>query len=241
MTKLTGGLHHTGPNACFACAMSGAHNHEANTVRYVAVWTGRRIFQIQARAGATLETPPGVSADICRYIQLPYVCRWLGFDAGMKQRVPCYAAAGHCAPMAGQTLHPQELAAVDTSGDHPRVPLGYLQKDDGRYLARTAFTDPIDVAPSTWLTDNVLKLSDLEIKMRGRKAKLYQDQVLHPSLEAVEKKDQTQREEWANQMQKELGARGEPMFQSLSYVKYVSCCSDCLPEYVPVSCKDGQY
>lgn len=37
MTKLTGGLHHTGPNACFACAMSGAHNHEANTVRYVAV------------------------------------------------------------------------------------------------------------------------------------------------------------------------------------------------------------
>ena len=128
----------------------------------------------------------------------------MGFDAGLFQRVPCYAAAGHCAPMAGQTLHPHEMAAVDNSGDHPRVPLGYLQKDDGRFLARTAYTDPMDVATTTWMTDNVLKLSGLEIKMRGRKAKLYKDQVLHPTLAAVAKKDQTQREEWANQMQKEL-------------------------------------
>lgn len=138
--------------------------------------------------------------------------------------------------MAGQTLHPHEMAAVDNSGDHPRVPLGYLQKDDGRFLARTAYTDPMDVATTTWMTDNVLKLSGLEIKMRGRKAKLYKDQVLHPTLAAVAKKDQTQREEWANQMQKELGARGEPMFQSLSYVKCVSCCHDCLPASVPVCC-----
>lgn len=99
------------------------------------------------------------------------------------------------------------------------MPLGYLQKDDGRFLARTAFTDPIAVGSDTWLSDNVLKYSATEILLRGKKAKLLQDQVLHPTLKAVEDMDQNQRAEWVNQQQKDLGARGEPMFQTLSYVK----------------------
>lgn len=143
----------------------------------------------------------------------------MGFDADVTQRVPCYAAAGSCAAFAGQTMHPLEQIGVDRSGEKPRMPLGYLQKDDGRFLARTAFTDPIAVGSDTWLSDNVLKYSATEILLRGKKAKLLQDQVLHPTLKAVEDMDQNQRAEWVNQEQKDLGARGEPMFQTLSYVK----------------------
>lgn len=101
------------------------------------------------------------------------------YDKPVKQAIPCFHAnnGGHAS--AGETLHPTEKAAVDHTGQHPRMAPGYLTADDGSLGVRAAMTDANQtISPTTWTTDNVLKWSAAEKLMRGRKAKLLAEQVL---------------------------------------------------------------
>lgn len=125
-------------------------------------------------------------------------------------------------PHAGQVLHPVEIAGLDYSGDHPRMPQGYAEEDTGEFDMRSGFTAPISLPAETWLTDNVLKLSALEILLRGRKAELLKDLLLHPTTDTLRRMTPKDRETYVDRKQKDLGARGAPMFQNLSYVKYGS-------------------
>lgn len=76
-----------------------------------------------------------------------------------------------------------EKAAIDHSGEHPRMAPGYMSSDEGTFGVRATMTATSHtISPSTWTTDNVLKWSASEKLMRGRKAKLLADQVTLISL-----------------------------------------------------------
>lgn len=83
-------------------------------------------------------------------------------------------------------MHPTELAGMNCGqaeqGPPARVPPGYLTADTGQFGLRTTYTDPTDLPPTTWTSDNVLKFSASEKLMRGRKAKVLAAQVCVHSL-----------------------------------------------------------
>lgn len=101
------------------------------------------------------------------------VCRWFGYSRTINQPVPCLHGSK-------ETLPPADAAAVDRSGNNPRMPTGFVSEDpwgdpdDARLLKSEAVDTPV----ATWTTDNVLKWSALERLCRGEKAKRLTAQVL---------------------------------------------------------------
>lgn len=98
------------------------------------------------------------------------VCRWLCFADTIVQRVPCYGNL--------KTLHP--AAEAELAERKPRVPPGYLSADDGSQGVRSSWTaESTETDPNTWVTDGVLKYSQLEIEARGWTADQISLQVRH--------------------------------------------------------------
>lgn len=172
-TKLTGSVAHTCGTACFDCVLEGQRVEIANTTRSCSIpFVTRFCPSTCMLAELEVLVHHGHSDPLI----LTDICRWLGFADDMNQKVPCYPK-GH-PTAAGQTLHPTEQAAIDSSGDNPRLPLGYIAADRGELGIRSSHTAPQPIPASTWTTDNVLKLSATERLVRGRKAALLNDQVL---------------------------------------------------------------
>lgn len=99
---------------------------------------------------------------MCRHPH--FMCRWAGYKAPIVQGVPCYPT--------GLSL-PAECASTSSTppllDKLPRLPLGYLQEDDGAAGVRTCWTpDDTRTPVSTWVTDCRLKFSDREIMARGQ-------------------------------------------------------------------------
>lgn len=140
------------------------------------------------RLSGTFPYPATCVDEVLQPLCYGLYCRWLLYHNPVQQAIPCFHANNGGHAIAGETLHPTEKAAVDQTGQHPRMPPGYMAADDGSFGVRVAMTDaPQPVHPSTWTTDNVLKWSSAEKLMRGRKAKLMADQVTpHPHATDVQ-------------------------------------------------------
>ena len=102
------------------------------------------------------------------FTQCAALCRWFGFADKIIQRVPCYHNLN--------TLHPDAVAAL---ADTPlRLPPGYLATDDGSQGIRQIWTpEAIETDPKTWVTDGVLKYSQLEMEARGATGEEINQQV----------------------------------------------------------------
>lgn len=85
---------------------------------------------------------------------------WLSTTKGSREGAATTRDAGH----------PSEIPGLRFSGDHPRMPQGYDDEDTGKLYMRSGLNAPIPLPAETWLMHNVLKLSALDILLRGPEA-----------------------------------------------------------------------
>lgn len=165
------------------------------------------------------------------------LCRWLGWSKAIRQPVPCLNnGVAVQVRTTGTTSRPGSATPEQEEPINrtPHMPAGYIEEDTGKQGTRKGWTHVTDTPAHTWLYDNILKWTGLELLARYKTAQFLLDQIYNPTMKVLTALDIRGRQKYVEERIKVLGLRGLPVFHKLSYFKY-ACCDLCWPTGVAES------